>query len=431
MDADELSETLNDLEQRVERLRALYEQYFMGIEKIEPTVPRKEVERRFWTLRRAQIRNTAMRFKLNTINQRYNTYQQYWQRCLREIEAGTYRRHVAKAEKRFGAEALTIAARKRLTKKQQEDVEKKREAEEKAQRALEQMPDIDVFDVEVDVDMSDVEGDELFAPARSPARAPQPAARRKQAHALDELDDLESLMGLDAGPTVRAASSYPAAIPAPQQPRRVAPPAAPPPAAARRPSNDFGDIGGVFSEDDDDQTAPHQRLPSPPRVPPPPPRVPPAPRTSQSAPRPPQPTAPAPPPAHSTRPARPPAPARPLPPQRPSAPLPPRAPSPPQRAAAAPTGPKPPAAARPAPAARSASPTRQDLSDDRVKEIYREYVNAKRKCNESTSSVTEANLARSLRSSAEKLSKKHKGKRVDYEVVIKNGHAVLKPVVKG
>lgn len=126
MQSEELSEALNELEQRVERLRALYEQYFMGIEKIEPTVQRKDVDRRFWVLRREQIRNTAQRFKLNTINQRYNTYSQYWQRCMREIEAGTYRRHLVKAEKRFGAEALTIASRKRLGRKQETDLKRRR-----------------------------------------------------------------------------------------------------------------------------------------------------------------------------------------------------------------------------------------------------------------------------------------------------------------
>jgi len=65
-----------------------------------------------------------------------------------------------------------------------------------------------------------------------------------------------------------------------------------------------------------------------------------------------------------------------------------------------------------------------------VREIYRDYVKAKRDCSEPTSSITEANLAQSLRTSAEKLRKKHKGRNIDYEVVIKGGRAVLKPVVK-
>jgi hypothetical protein len=108
----ELDTALEELETRVERLRALYEQYFMGIEKIPPAVVHKDVERRIYSLRREQIRNTAKRFKLQTIIQRYNTFQQYWQRILREIESGTYRRHVLRAERTVGLIMTELATLK-------------------------------------------------------------------------------------------------------------------------------------------------------------------------------------------------------------------------------------------------------------------------------------------------------------------------------
>ena len=69
----------------------------MGIEKLEPTVPRKDVDRRIHILRKEQIRNTGLRFRFQMIIQRYNTYQTYWRRICREIENGTYRRHVLRA----------------------------------------------------------------------------------------------------------------------------------------------------------------------------------------------------------------------------------------------------------------------------------------------------------------------------------------------
>src|SRR5258708_2945214 len=74
----------------------------MGIEKLEPTVPRKEVDRRVHVLRKEQIRNTALRFRFHMILQRYNTFQSHWQRICREIENGTYKRHVLRADRRFG-----------------------------------------------------------------------------------------------------------------------------------------------------------------------------------------------------------------------------------------------------------------------------------------------------------------------------------------
>src|SRR5580704_14586 len=77
----------------------------MGIEKIEPMVPRKDVERRIQVLRKEQIRNTAQRFRFQMLLQRYNTYQTHWQRICREIDNRTYKRHVLKAQRRFGSVA--------------------------------------------------------------------------------------------------------------------------------------------------------------------------------------------------------------------------------------------------------------------------------------------------------------------------------------
>ena len=114
MQAEEIDVALDELETRLDRLRSLYEQYFLGIEKIEPTVARKDVDRRFWILRRTHIRNTARRFRLQVLVQRYNTFQQYWVRICREIENGTYSRHLLRAQKKLGAEPKTWAAKKRL-----------------------------------------------------------------------------------------------------------------------------------------------------------------------------------------------------------------------------------------------------------------------------------------------------------------------------
>ena len=93
---------IKELEERVDRLRNLYEQYFLGFERLEPTVPRKDVDRRLALMRKEQIRNTAMRFRFNVITQKYNTYAMHWVRICRQIEEGTYKRHVRRAKARFG-----------------------------------------------------------------------------------------------------------------------------------------------------------------------------------------------------------------------------------------------------------------------------------------------------------------------------------------
>jgi hypothetical protein len=100
MDNKEQDQAITDLEIQLDRLRALYEQYFMGIERIEPQVPRKTVERIFQMLRKERIRNTALRFRFMQLVQRYNTMETYWRRVVRMIEEGTYRRVVMTGAKR-------------------------------------------------------------------------------------------------------------------------------------------------------------------------------------------------------------------------------------------------------------------------------------------------------------------------------------------
>ncbi len=92
MDQAEIELLVEELELRIDRLRALYEQYFMGFERLEPSVARKDVERRVDLLRREQIRNTALKFRCQSMFQRYSTYQAYWTRMVRAIEEGTFKR---------------------------------------------------------------------------------------------------------------------------------------------------------------------------------------------------------------------------------------------------------------------------------------------------------------------------------------------------
>ena len=71
--ADPIHQEVEELELKVERLKALYQQFFMGIEKIPPDVLKKEVDRSIWRLRREQLRGTRLLFKFQQIVQRYNT----------------------------------------------------------------------------------------------------------------------------------------------------------------------------------------------------------------------------------------------------------------------------------------------------------------------------------------------------------------------
>jgi len=100
MTPEEQESMVQDLETSLDRLQALYNQYFMGIERLEPTVQRKEVERKVQILRREKLSNTALRFRFQTQVQKFNTQSNYWKRISRQIEEGTYQRDVNRAQKR-------------------------------------------------------------------------------------------------------------------------------------------------------------------------------------------------------------------------------------------------------------------------------------------------------------------------------------------
>jgi hypothetical protein len=70
------------------------------------------------------------------------------------------------------------------------------------------------------------------------------------------------------------------------------------------------------------------------------------------------------------------------------------------------------------------------LSPIRIRQIYGAFVEAKRRANESTATVTYEKIASNLETVAKELRAKHKARSVDFEVVLKNGKPVLKPVVK-
>jgi hypothetical protein len=76
-----------------------------------------------------------------------------------------------------------------------------------------------------------------------------------------------------------------------------------------------------------------------------------------------------------------------------------------------------------------AAKTDEGLPDERVRQLYAQYVATKRRQNESTAAITYEAVAKSLRDSTSKLQQKH-GKKVDFEVTVRDGKTILKPVLK-
>jgi hypothetical protein len=100
--SEELEELLDILDKLLDRTKIMYEQYFLGIQKVAPAQLHRDIERKVRELTQEQIKNTGLRFRFNTLCQKYGAYNSYWKRTIRRIEQGTYHRDIA----RLSREAL-------------------------------------------------------------------------------------------------------------------------------------------------------------------------------------------------------------------------------------------------------------------------------------------------------------------------------------
>lgn len=315
MSNSEFEANLDDASARLDRLKARYEQWFQGVERVPPVRFREQLDRILRELRRRPPNNTMLRFKSQTLFQRWTTMCQYWDRVTRQIEEGTYRRDVMKV-------------RRNRERREKMRAQQRAEPEQDSVEAEKAPPGPPVLELDLDAFEMDLEA-EVGA-------------------AMDAITQRETA----------AKTGAQAVFGKPKE--RVRPP---------RPSKP--------------QTVPR----SPGGAPPPPPAV----RKRASA-------------------------------EAASRVSPPKMRTPrvaPPKAA--------PAAVRPP--ARAAK-TDAGLSKTEMRAVYDRYVEARRKNNERVDNVKYEKLAASIEKMVPKLAKKHAGKKIGFEVVVKDGRVGLKPVAK-
>lgn len=88
------------LDGAIAELRAAYEQYFLGIEKRPPTDKHNALKKRLQMLRNTWTRQTAAKFRVQSLNSKFATYERLWARTIQEIENGTYVRDVRRAKRK-------------------------------------------------------------------------------------------------------------------------------------------------------------------------------------------------------------------------------------------------------------------------------------------------------------------------------------------
>lgn len=365
MGPGEYEQMLHDAEVRLARLKSLYEQYFQGIEKLEPAIPRKDLERLLDLLRKSQPRNTALRFRTQMLIAKYGTYVTYWQRIARQIEEGTYRRDVVRAQQR----------------RAREQARGRNDARENEGPSAWEI-DVDVDEVEDLKDFSFDESDvDAILGTLGGAGAPSKAGPSTDPSPAPSIAPPRRLSVFGSTVPSRTSALPPAAVPpAARVPQGTTPAAAPPQQGGPR-------VAATFSKPTATATFGKPATATFAK--------PPGPAPSPAAPR----------PAPDTSGARPPA------------------------AAPAASAPRPPVSspARPAPAP-AARPT-SNVDDAEMRRIYDRYVEARRRNNERVDNVRYETLAQSVQQMIPKLREKHGDRKIDFDVVVQNGKVGLKPKV--
>jgi hypothetical protein len=442
----DVEELLDAVDLTLDRLKTLYEQYFLGIQKQPPTFIHNDVERKLRDLTQLNVRNTGLRYRLATLQQKFGSYNSYWRRTLRQIENGTYGRNLAKLGReaaRTGADipdeilaampkrmreqvlrdrdaALAIAKRRNQLDDEQrsagtdpaaaaEEPVARREA--KTRSGAHVLADDDA-DLDFDAFFSAFEDDAPRPPTEPPRGAAQPDARRGDVRAAAT----SSPPGQQTGP-----------VP-------IVTPSTATSAIARVPVEGIAGDSSAVRSPETAAVPPIPRVPSPAQQPRPIPRIPVPPGTQPGVgpPRPPPqqgrptPTAPGatrttgPVPiasqngpfprsensADATSPARPAPPRPPTPPPRPVPP--PRPGTPPPRAAA--PGLKPP----------------PGMTEADVNALHAKYVQAKQMVGEKVDASSRDKLLKTITQTAPKIMEQYKAAGVDFSVVVKDNQVVIK-----
>jgi hypothetical protein len=193
----DIEELLDAVDQTMERLKTLYEQYFMGIQKQAPGFLHTDVERKLRDLVQMNIRKTSLRFRLATMQQKFGSYNAYWRRTLRQIENGTYAKNLAK----IGREAVRTGSEipeeilAAMPKRMREQVVRDREAAlaiAKRRRLVEEgVPEDGELDAGGQLDAVPPDADDVAAMISEPSVLKREMKTQSGAHLLSEDDDLD------------------------------------------------------------------------------------------------------------------------------------------------------------------------------------------------------------------------------------------------
>ena len=78
----------------IEKLHKEYQKYFLGVERMPPLVMRKSLETKIAKLKSESMAatSTQAKFFATSVINRFQSYSSQWDKTMKEIEIGTFRR---------------------------------------------------------------------------------------------------------------------------------------------------------------------------------------------------------------------------------------------------------------------------------------------------------------------------------------------------
>ena len=98
----EFNDALIKLEAKLKELKRDYELYFKGDLRREPINDRARMTKAITKLLTMHVANTQLKFRAQTLSNSFHANCRYWDRVVLQIEAGTYRPDIFKADMRVG-----------------------------------------------------------------------------------------------------------------------------------------------------------------------------------------------------------------------------------------------------------------------------------------------------------------------------------------
>ena len=89
---------ITQLEETIDRLERDYTLFFNGISNLDPSDRRMRVNKLVSRLHEMHVRNPALKFKFQALMGRYVALKNNWDRILKEIERGVYKRDIFRAQ---------------------------------------------------------------------------------------------------------------------------------------------------------------------------------------------------------------------------------------------------------------------------------------------------------------------------------------------